>query len=610
MTTTDTKRKKKQTLRNNEYYDSQDIFDNLFTRSQKGERFTSLMPLITSEQNILLAYRSIKRNPGSHTKGTNDNTIVELGNLTPEELTQYVTGRLANFRPHPVRRVEIEKDNGKKRPLGIPTIEDRLIQQCIKQVLEPICEAKFHKHSYGFRPNRSTHHAIARVMFLMNIAKLPYAVDIDIQGFFDNVDHGKLLKQIWSMGIQDKTLLSILSKMLKAEIYGIGIPEKGVPQGGILSPLLANIVLNELDWWISSQWETHRTRKEFKQTSHKFYALKKTGLKEVFIVRYADDFKLMCRTRSDAEKLFHATEQWLRERLGLHISQEKSKIVNLKRCYSEFLGIKIKLHKKSDKWVTKSHMRDKATKKCSDTLRTASKQIQTGSGLRAIWNFNAAVLGMHNYYRCASEISRDFADISHSLKKCLYNRTRKISTPAGTKSKVYLRYYGKYGGKVIYAKKIALFPISHIRTFPPGGFDQRQCNYTVEGRALIHSKLETVNLSTLQYLMTHPTQYASTELNDNRLSLYVGQQGRCAVTGNILQIGSIEVHHKKPRHAGGTDAYQNLCMVISAVHRLIHATAEDTIMRCLDELKLNDTALEKLNKLRIYVGNCELTVNR
>ena len=606
----DTKSPKKQTLRNNEYYDSQVVFDNLYAKSQKGEHFTDLMPLITSEQNILLAYRNIKRNPGSHTEGTNKSTIAELGNMTSEELTQYVKGRLANFRPHPVRRVEIAKDNGKTRPLGIPTIEDRLIQQCIKQVLEPICEAKFHKHSYGFRPNRSTHHAIARVMFLMNIAKLSYAVDIDIQGFFDNVDHGKLLKQIWSMGIRDKALLSILSKMLKAEVYGIGIPSKGVPQGGILSPLLANIVLNELDWWVSSQWETHRTRKEFKQTSHKFYALKKTGLKEVFIVRYADDFKLMCRTRSDAEKLFHATEQWLKERLRLNISREKSKIVNLKRGYSEFLGIKIKLHKKSDKWVTKSHMRDKAVRKCTDALRTAAKQMQKDNGLKAIWNFNAAVLGMHNYYRCATEISRDFADISHSLKKCLYNRTRKISTPAGTKNEVYIRYYGKYGGKVIYAKKIALFPISHIRTFPPSGFDQRQCDYTIDGRALIHTKLETVSHSALQYLMTHPIQCASTELNDNRLSLYVGQQGRCAVTGRILQIGSMDVHHKKPRYMGGTDAYQNLCIVNPVVHRLIHATVEETIWRYLNELNLDDTALEKLNKLRINVGNCELTVNR
>ena len=105
-----------------------------------------------------------------------------MGEKQPEELIAYVRKRLQNFYPHAVRRVEIPKPDGRMRPLGIPTMEDRIIQQCIKQVLEPICEAKFYKHSYGFRPNRSAHHAIARAMFLVNISKYRYVVDVDIKG--------------------------------------------------------------------------------------------------------------------------------------------------------------------------------------------------------------------------------------------------------------------------------------------------------------------------------------------------------------------------------------------------------------------------------------------
>lgn len=142
--------------------------------------------------------------------------------------------------------------------LGIPTIEDRLIQQCIKQILEPILEAKFYEHSYGFRPERNTGHAIARVQALTKKG-YHFVVDIDIKGFFDNVNNGKLLKQLWTLGIREKRLLSVISRMLKAKIDGIGIPEKGTPQGGILSPLLANVVLNELDWWIASQWSDFPT---------------------------------------------------------------------------------------------------------------------------------------------------------------------------------------------------------------------------------------------------------------------------------------------------------------------------------------------------------------
>ena len=142
---------------------------------------------------------------------------------------------------------------------------------------------------------------------------LHYVVDIDIKGFFDNVSHGKLLKQMWNMGIQDKRVLSIISAMLKAEVAGIGFPQKGTPQGGIISPLLSNIVLNELDWWIASQWENMPTRKnrEYARSdngvidkSQKYEMLRKgSALKECYIVRYADDFKIFCRKRSDAVKL-------------------------------------------------------------------------------------------------------------------------------------------------------------------------------------------------------------------------------------------------------------------------------------------------------------------
>lgn len=154
-------------------------------------------------------------------------TIEQIAEQGNDELVAYVQHRLANYKPHPVRRVMIPKDNGKERPLGIPTIQDRLIQQCILQVMEPICEAKFHKHSYGFRPNRNTHHAISRFRFLAFTVKLEYVVDIDIKGFFDNVDHSKLLKQIWSLGIHDKKLICVISKLLKAPIQGEGIPYKG-----------------------------------------------------------------------------------------------------------------------------------------------------------------------------------------------------------------------------------------------------------------------------------------------------------------------------------------------------------------------------------------------
>ena len=572
---------KKQKLRNNEYYGTQEIFDDLYAQSQSGHTFQDLLKVIESENNILLAYRNIKKNKGSKTRGANATNIVDIGKMGNSEMVSYVRKRLADFKPHPVRRVEIEKYDGRKRPLGIPTIEDRLIQQCIKQVLEPVCEAKFHKHSYGFRPNRSTHHAIARAMFLSNIADFHFVVDIDIKGFFDNVNHGKLLKQLWTLGIQDKNLLSILSKMLKAEIKGIGIPDKGVPQGGILSPLLSNVVLNELDWWISSQWETNPLKTRY--MSRPYYKGNGT-LKRVFIVRYADDFKLFCRKRSDAVRMFEATKMWLKERLGLEISEEKSHVVNLKKNYSEFLGFKMKLRPKSGKWVMKSHMTDKAFNKCKENIRSQIHKIGAEPNQWSVMNFNAAILGYQNYYNCATDVYIDFDRIAFDVRKTLLCRTKSHRSKSGLRSKSFQKFYGEFMGKIFNVCGIALYPINGVKTVPPMCFPNGICNYTAEGRKKIHSMQKVIDPQILQLLLQNPIKERSAELNDNRISLYIAQRGRCSITGKPLRFGEMEVHHIIPLNMEGTDKYENLTIIMSDVHKLVHAVDPEIIKKYLLKL--------------------------
>lgn len=625
--------KKKSKLRHAEYYDFQEIQDKLYADSGRGKMFNKLIDIITLPENIRLAYRNIKKNNGSRTAGTDNKTIKDLEKLSDEQLIALIQRKFSWYVPQSVRRVEIPKDNGKTRPLGIPTIVDRLVQQCVLQVLEPICEARFHDHSYGFRPNRSQQHAIAQVHKNMQLSHLHYVVDIDIKGFFDNVDHGKLLKQLWTMGIRDKKLISIVSAMLKAEVAGIGFPEVGTPQGGIISPLLSNIVLNELDWWLASQWEEIPTQYPFNRhpnpngslnKGNKFVALRRSKLKEITCVRYADDFKIFTNSYQNAIKLFHATENWLNERLGLSINPEKSKVINLKEAYSEFLGFKLKVVKRGKitrgknkgqpKYVVESHVREKSIDKIKAKLDRLIYAIEyppnkKHSEYEEISKYNSFVIGVHEYYCMATKASLDFRKLAFSAHKSLKARLRqRIKTAKMVRKKkiplhianVVKERYGK-SDQLRYVSGIALAPIGYVKHEYPMAKKMAVNSYTAAGRAEVHKTLDRVNMNILHYLMRNPVAYRSIEYNDNRLSLYSAQMGKCAVTGKVMEIGDIYCHHKMPRHLGGTDKYQNLILVCENVHRLIHATSPDTIAKYAAELNLDQKQSKKLEHLRSLV---------
>lgn len=602
-------------LRHLEYYDLQRTFDELYEKSQKGHKFSNLFEIIASDENIKLAYRNIKRNKGSKTAGVDGLTIKNVKKLSEEKFLEIIKKKLAWYSPKAVKRVEIPKPDGRKRPLGIPTIMDRIVQQCILQVLEPICEAKFHERSNGFRPNRSAEHAIAQCYKMIQQQNLHFAVDIDIKGFFDNVDHAKLIKQMWNMGICDKKLLCIVKEMLKAPIVlPIGekiYPTKGTPQGGILSPLLSNIVLNELDWWIASQWEDIPTRTKYKCFTHKngslnksaiYVQIRKTNLKEMFIVRYADDFKIFCRKRSDAIKIFEAVKMCLKERLNLEVSEEKSKIVNLKKNYSEFLGFKLKAIKKGKRYIVKSHMTDSAVKKAEEKLIARIKEIRK-SGVAeekealAINYYNATVWGIHNYYGIATCISLDCQKIRRRIRLVMYNRLRNKIVKTGSISNKYINnVYGK-SAQVRYINDKPLCPIGYIRTKHPM-FKKTVINkYTEDGRKEIHETLG-VNLKVLHELMDQHVICKSIEYMDTRMSIYCAQKGKCAVTGKILEIEEINCHHKVPKKLGGDDDYRNLIIIHSDVHKLIHAKTTEIIEKYFNRLNLTKEMLMKINNLR------------
>lgn len=617
-------------LRHSEYYGMQEIFDDLYAKSAAGEEFTDLMDLILSRENILLAYRNIKANGGSNTPGTDNLTIKDIGRLTPEDVVEKVRSIINGkwgYRPRPVRRKEIPKPNGSTRPLGIPCIWDRLIQQSIKQVMEPICEAKFSDNSYGFRPMRSVENAIAATHSRLQLSNLHYVIEFDIKGFFDEVNHSKLIRQIWAMGIRDKHLIYVLKQILKAPIHmpdgSTVFPTRGTPQGGIISPLLANIVLNELDHWVESQWENNplitKYQTQTNQTgglikSNGYRAMRGTQLKEMYIVRYADDFRIFCRTKTDADKTLIAVTQWLQKRLRLQVSPEKTRVVNVKRRYSDFLGFKIKVHKKSEKYVVKSHIADKNLKRIKQNLTNQAKNVAKPrtTELQEINLYNSMVEGVQNYYCVATNVNLDCTPLNRVVMTTFTNR---LGTQKGSrlvrKGRKLTKHEKERYGKSAMLRYVAgsnepIYPIGYVQHKNPMAKKRLINPYSTEGRSGVHDNLR-VNTALMRLMMKQPLNGRSVEYVDNRISLFSAQWGKCAITGiEFSSLDSIHCHHITPRSKGGTDKYHNLVLILLPVHKLIHATHESTIAYYLKILNLNETQLAKVNEYREKAGNAKI----
>ncbi len=591
------------TLRYWDYYNMTGIFTDLYERASQQDTFSRLYETVTSRENILLAFRTIKSNKGSKTPGTDGKTIKDIKELSENELVKTIQTKLENYRPKKVRREWIEKENGQYRPLGIPCILDRVIQQCFKQVLEPIAEAHFYKHSYGFRPLRSTHHAMARVQHLVNTAHLHYIVDVDIKGFFDNVNHKLLIKQLWNLGIQDRKVLACISKMLKAEIDKEGVPSKGVPQGGILSTLLSNVVLNDLDQWVAGQWEFFPLSKNYKTREGKVGAKKRTALKEGYLVRYADDFKILCRDGKTAHKWYHAVKLYLKERLKLDISPEKSQIVNLRKRKSEFLGFTIKANKKRNKRVAHTGIKKKKREKLKEQAKVHILRIKASPTTQNALRFNSFVLGIHNYFKGATHVNLEFSRLAYDLQAFLYNRLRpvgKYGRPIRP-STTYKKYFSTRF-KTFEVAGVHLFPIGDIRTVNTMNFSPTLSLFTEEGRTKIYGKLKPDVRLEISNIMKAVLPNRTVEYMDNRISRFSMKMGKCELTGWNLTASEVHCHHYRPKHLGGTDEFRNLRILHKDIHRLVHRIDTEIITSEIRKFGFTSSMIKKLNQYRMECG--------
>jgi RNA-directed DNA polymerase len=333
----------------------------------KGGVWFCLIDKVFSLKNLWSSWSKTAKNKGA--PGADGITInryekdVEANlSLLSEQL------RAGAYQPEPIRRMFIPKADGTKRPLGIPTVRDRIVQGAVRQVIEPIFEKEFAQHSYGFRPGRGCKDALRRVDELLKSGHR-YVVDADLKSFFDAIPHDLLMKEVKAR-VADGRVLKRIESFLKANIMD-GLeqwtPMAGAPQGAVLSPLLSNIYLNPLDHRLAG--------------------------KRYEMVRYADDFVILCRTKQDAEAALDEVKQWTAQ-AGLTLHPDKTRLIDAATDAFEFLGFRFD---KGRRWV-----RDKSILKLRDTIRARTRRCSGVSLKVTINRINPVLRGWFGYFKHAS----------------------------------------------------------------------------------------------------------------------------------------------------------------------------------------------------------------
>jgi group II intron reverse transcriptase/maturase len=339
--------------------------NNLTSIEQTGY---GMLEQILSPANLNAAFKRVKQNKGAG--GIDEMQVESLKDYLIKEKDALIASILeGKYRPNPVRRVEIPKENGKKRQLGIPTVVDRVIQQALTQVLSPIYEKQFSQSSYGFRPKRSAHQALRQCQGHISEG-YKYAVDMDLEKFFDTVNQSKLV-EVLSRTIKDGRVISLIHRYLQAGVVVANKFEQtaiGVPQGGPLSPLLSNIMLNELD-------------KELERRGHRF-------------VRYADDLLILCKSKRAAARTMENLVPYIEEKLFLKVNREKSTVAYIRNV--KFLGYSF-----YEKRECRLRIHLKSVEKMRSKIRELTSRSNGWGNARRKEELKQYITGWVNYFKLA-----------------------------------------------------------------------------------------------------------------------------------------------------------------------------------------------------------------
>ena len=557
--------------------DLRNILDGLYAKSrqamEQGEspKIKNLLEIAKSEVAIVTAIHNIKSNRGSKTAGTDNEIITDVLQSQYPEVIERVRAMLDCYRPQLLRRKWIEKP-GKpdKRPLGIPAISDRAVQEVLRMVIEPIFEAQFFKHSYGFRPLRDAHMALERVADISHNTGYHWVIEGDIRHCFDDINHTKLIKQLWHMGIHDRRVLRIVKEMLKAGVLGeLNTTELGTPQGGVISPVLANVYLNKLDQWVVREWEKKRTRTAYSCDQDRNKAIRKrSNLKPAYLVRYADDWVLITNTRANAVKWKQRIQRYLGTNLKLTLSEEKTAITDVHKRPIHFLGFRYRQRRGKSRtgWVTLTRPDDKRLRRKVDELRQDCKKLRKSSGKELVHQINlinSKIVGVGQYYRAATMVNIELNKYADSLKYTAYKALKGNGgtwTPANQVSNLPARH-AKYATQIPAIEyeglKVGVTSLGFVRWEKANLKNPTETPYTQEGRQALKDRTGrfrrkarddpamSLTLSALIAKELTDAKY-NFEYVMNRAYAYNRDLEACRVCGEYVDPQHLHTHHQRP----------------------------------------------------------------